>query len=64
VITAALEKTMGFRARKHDEIEGLDVALHGEQGWMLEVLPAPAVELAGDQSVDVRQPQREKLPLG
>jgi ammonium transporter, Amt family len=63
VICVGLEKTIGFRAKKVDEIEGLDVGLHGEQGWMLESMPTPSVELAGDQSVDVRQ-AREKMPLG
>jgi Amt family ammonium transporter len=62
VICVGLEKTIGFRAKKVDEIEGLDVGLHGEQGWMLESMPTPSVELAGDQSVDVRL-VREKVPL-
>jgi hypothetical protein len=25
----------------------MDAGIHGEQGWMLESLPAPAVELPG-----------------
>ena len=53
LISVALQKTMGFRARKHDEVEGLDVGLHGEQGWMLDSMPTPTVELAGDMSVDL-----------
>jgi Amt family ammonium transporter len=56
-ITALLDKTMGFRLSERDEIEGLDLSVHGEQGWMLSDVPAPAGEYPG-QSVDVRPVKR------
>jgi len=34
------------------EIEGMDAGIHGEQGWMLESLPAPSVEMPGNTSVN------------
>ncbi len=39
---------MGFRLQRNDEIEGMDAGIHGEQGWMLEQMPEPAVGDAGD----------------
>jgi len=47
IITALVDKLMGFRISEGDEIEGMDAALHGEQGWMFEQLPTPTVELPG-----------------
>ncbi len=32
----AVEKTVGFRVRNEDEIAGVDIALHGEEGYVLE----------------------------
>jgi Amt family ammonium transporter len=55
VLVVLLEKTVGFRAREWEEIEGLDVALHGEQGWMLERVPEASAEQAGTQDVSVDQ---------
>jgi Amt family ammonium transporter len=42
-----IDKVIGFRVSRDIEIEGMDAGIHGEQGWMLESLPAPAVELPG-----------------
>ena len=55
VLVVVLEKAVGFRASEFEEIEGLDVALHGEQGWMLESMPEPSAEMAGTQGVSVDQ---------
>lgn len=35
IIAWAIEKTIGFRARAEDELEGLDITLHGESGYNL-----------------------------
>ena len=42
----------GFRMPRTLEIEGMDLGIHGEQGWMLTDIPLPTVGLPGDQSVD------------
>ncbi len=42
-----VEKFIGFRISRTEEIEGMDMSVHGEQGWMLEQMPAPTVELPG-----------------
>ncbi|MEI8195137.1 MAG: ammonium transporter, partial [Phycisphaerae bacterium] len=39
VITVIIDKLIGFRTSEAEEIEGLDPAIHGEQGWMLEQMP-------------------------
>lgn len=36
VIGWVVEKTIGFRVRNEDEIAGVDVALHGEEGYVLQ----------------------------
>jgi Amt family ammonium transporter len=53
VITLVIDKTIGFRLTDRHEIEGLDLGIHGEQGWMLGEVPAPAGEYPGGQSVDL-----------
>ncbi len=52
IITFVVDKLVGFRAQKSVEIEGLDPAVHGEQGWMLGDLPEPSIGLPGDESVE------------
>ena len=52
VIAVLVNKLVGFRLGWEDEIEGIDPAVHGEQGWMLEQTPAMAVELPGTQTVE------------
>ena len=54
-LVVLVDKTIGFRVSAAVETEGMDVGIHGEQGWMLEALSVPAVELPGDQS---DRPQR------
>ena len=53
VIMFVIDKTIGFRLKEKHEIVGLDIGIHGEQGWMLEQVPTPAVEIPGNQSVDM-----------
>ena len=36
VIGFAIEKTIGFRVKNEDEVAGIDLALHGEEGYVLE----------------------------
>ena len=36
VITLALHKTIGLRVTKQEEIDGLDISVHGERGYHLE----------------------------
>lgn len=36
IIGWVVEKTIGFRVRNEDELAGVDVALHGEEGYVLE----------------------------
>ena len=36
VIGFAIEKTLGFRVKSEDEIAGVDLAEHGEEGYVLE----------------------------
>ncbi len=47
VLIFVIDKVMGFRVNRTTEIEGVDVAIHGEQGWMLDQTPAPTAELPG-----------------
>jgi Amt family ammonium transporter len=47
ILVFVIDKLIGFRMTRTDEIEGMDMAIHGEQGWMLEQLPVPSVELPG-----------------
>ena len=60
VITVLIDKTMGFRVKSKHEVEGLDPAIHGEQGWMLDQLPEPTVGMPGDQSIDNTAPVEER----
>lgn len=36
VILKVVDMTMGVRASEPDEIEGLDLSMHGEEGYSLE----------------------------
>ena len=36
LIGLAIEKTIGFRVKNEDEVAGIDLALHGEEGYVLE----------------------------
>ncbi len=60
VIVILIDKTMGFRLSSTDEIEGMDVAVHGEQGYMLEQVPLPTVSLPGTQVVDANHPAKKR----
>jgi Amt family ammonium transporter len=52
ILVFITDKLVGFRVSRTTEIEGMDAAIHGEQGWMLEQVPVPAVELPGTATVD------------
>jgi ammonium transporter, Amt family len=62
VLVFVIDKLMGFRLSSAMEIEGLDVGVHGEQGWMLDATPIPAAEYPGNQSVDI--PSRKQDTMG
>jgi Amt family ammonium transporter len=36
VIGFIIEKTMGFRVKNEDEIAGVDLVVHGEEGYVLD----------------------------
>jgi Amt family ammonium transporter len=36
VLGFAIQKTIGFRVKNEDEIAGLDVSVHGEEGYSFE----------------------------
>ena len=36
VIGFVIEKTIGFRVKNEDEVAGIDLAIHGEEGYVLE----------------------------
>jgi Amt family ammonium transporter len=59
VLVFLIDKVMGFRTTQKVEIEGLDAAVHGEQGWMLDTTPVPTAGVPGDQSVDIKAPRRQ-----
>ena len=40
-----IEKTIGFRVTREDEVAGVDLAVHGEEGYALE--PAHAASVSG-----------------
>jgi Amt family ammonium transporter len=58
ILLVIIDKTIGFRVSREVEIEGMDVGIHGEQGWMLEALPAPSVEMPGNVA---REPVRQSV---
>ena len=60
VITLVIDKVLGFRTSEGDEIEGLDPAIHGEQGWMLEQMPVPSIELPGSISASEGAQERRE----
>jgi Amt family ammonium transporter len=51
ILCFVIDKLVGFRMSKNAEIEGMDGAIHGEQGWMLDL--APSMEVPGTQAVAV-----------
>ena len=64
VLVVIIDRTMGFRISRSDEIEGLDAAVHGEQGWMLEQVPSPSVAIPGTQTVEpVAARKRTNAPV-
>jgi len=42
IIGFILEKTIGFRIKTEDEVAGIDLAVHGEEGYILDEVPAKA----------------------
>jgi len=65
ILVYAIDKVIGFRMARSEEIEGMDGAIHGEQGWMLESMPAPSMEVPGTATVEpmsVSTKIREKSP--
>lgn len=48
VIVWVLDKTIGLRVSDSVEIEGLDVGIHGENGWQVGDIPAPSAVLPGN----------------
>jgi Amt family ammonium transporter len=52
ILMYAIDKVIGFRMARNEEIEGMDGAIHGEQGWMLDQTPAPAMEVPGSYAVE------------
>lgn len=52
ILVYLIDKTIGFRMSRYEEIEGMDGAIHGEQGWMLDQTPAPAMEMPGTATVE------------
>ena len=53
ILVYLVDKVVGFRIERETEIEGMDAGIHGEQGWMLESLPAPAVEMPGSIATEL-----------
>ena len=65
ILLVAVDKLVGFRISREVEIEGMDAGIHGEQGWMLESIPVPSVEMPGSPSSfpKVRSEERERTPV-
>jgi Amt family ammonium transporter len=62
ILLVIIDKTIGLRVTRDIEIEGMDAGIHGEQGWMLDSLPAPSVEMPGSVSKDAgRRPVDEPV---
>ena len=64
VLLVIIDKTIGFRMKQKYEIEGMDAALHGEQGWMLEPGGVPTIGLPGDASVDISVASKARETAG
>ena len=45
IIAIVIDKTIGLRVPESVELEGLDVGIHGENGWDVGTLPEPAISL-------------------
>jgi ammonium transporter, Amt family len=54
ILVFVIDKLVGFRVSRPVEIEGMDAGIHGEQGWMLDQVPAPSFEMPGSPSVDMQ----------
>jgi Amt family ammonium transporter len=65
ILLFIVDKIVGFRVSRSTEIEGMDAGIHGEQGWMLDQTPAPAVELPGSASIDLNPKKvRDGVEIG
>jgi Amt family ammonium transporter len=51
ILVYLIDKLVGFRTTRTVEVEGMDLGIHGEQGWMLEQVPAPSIGLPGTAGV-------------
>jgi ammonium transporter, Amt family len=60
ILVVVIDKVIGFRVSRRVEIEGMDVGVHGEQGWMLEQMPMPSTEVPGSASIDLATRTREQ----
>jgi hypothetical protein len=67
ILVFVIDKLVGFRATRTVEVEGMDLGIHGEQGWMLEQVPAPSIGLPGTtgvgDSVDHHAASRETVDV-
>ncbi len=62
ILLVIVDKTVGFRVSRETEVEGMDIGIHGEQGWMLELTPAPAIEVTGHDTVSpVNTRERDRV---
>jgi len=61
LILVVLDKTMGIRASKEDEIGGLDLAVHGE--FMYEVYPHYYLKQKYDAAHKAQSPEQAQHPL-
>jgi ammonium transporter, Amt family len=60
ILVVVIDKVIGFRVSRRVEIEGMDIGVHGEQGWMLEQMPMPSTEVPGSASIDLATRTREQ----
>jgi Amt family ammonium transporter len=60
VLVVIIDRLIGFRISRTNEIEGLDAGVHGEQGWMLEQVPSPSIAMPGTQTVESAVPARKR----
>ncbi|HUO10379.1 MAG TPA: ammonium transporter [Phycisphaerae bacterium] len=63
VLVWIVDRAIGFRISRTDEIEGIDAGIHGEQGWMLEQMPTPSVGMPGSQTVEAEVPARKRTQV-
>jgi Amt family ammonium transporter len=62
VILKALQKTIGLRAEQEDEYEGLDLNLHGEQGYAFGQTSGHAVSPREERVLDEHDAVASKTP--